>query len=70
MWNQELSRIFDFVVEQESNALRNYKALPSESKHQSQSVPIPSEIIEEASDSTSSVSFLGRLADDIIRSGP
>ena len=67
MWNQELSRIFDFVVEQESNAFRNYKA--SESKHQSQSVPIPSEIIEEASDSTSSVSFLGRLADDIIRSG-
>jgi len=66
VWYFEMARIFNFVVEQESNLLLETKVLAAESCYQSRSVPIPSEDVLGPVPGTDSLTFLGRLAEQVL----
>ena len=78
IWHSELSRIFKFFVEQESNPLVKNKVLPMESEHQSQAVPIPMVLTGAVGGSSvgssgsgyesasGAITFMGRLANEIV----
>ena len=63
IWQEEVSRIVNFNVEQECNAFMRQKVLEFESVYQSKSIPIPKfEPID-----VYSVNFVGRLARELLR---
>merc|ERR1719210_3099123 len=65
IWQEELSRIFNFYVEQESNAYSKQKILPWNSVYQSKTIAIP--MLHNVSSSNSDFqTFLGRLMHEII----
>lgn len=63
IWQEEVSRIVNFNVEQECNAFMRHKILDFESVYQSKSIPIP---IFAPLD-VFSVNFIGRLARELLR---
>lgn len=63
MWQEELSRIINYNVEQECNAFMKQKVLDYQSLYQSRSVPIPKYIPLDSY----SLNFIGRLAKELTR---
>lgn len=63
MWQQEVSRIVNYNVEQECNAFMRQKVLDWQSVYQSKSIPIPKFIPLDPY----SVNFIGRLARELLR---
>ncbi|OTF76996.1 WASH complex subunit strumpellin-like protein [Euroglyphus maynei] len=63
MWQEELSRIINYNVEQECNAFMRQKVLDYQSLYQSKSVPIPK---YQPLDQQSS-NFIGRIVRELIR---
>ena len=63
IWQEEVSRIVNFNIEQECNAFVRQKVLDFESIHQSRAIPIP----KYAPLDQYSVNFIGRLAREILR---
>ena len=62
IWQEELSRIFNFYLEQESNQYLKQKVLPWNSLYQSKNISIPLLV-----DSVSGQSFMGRLVQDLVQ---
>lgn len=62
IWQEELTRIINYNVEQECNGFLRYKVQPWQSTYQSRFVPIP---VYPSTDN--SVNFIGRLAREVIR---
>ena len=62
IWQEEVSRIINFNVEQECNSFFRQKVYEWQSIYQSQSIPIP-----RFPPVDSSVNFIGRLAQEILR---
>lgn len=62
IWQEELSRVISYNVEQETNSFIRNKVAEWQSVHQSKAVPIPS---FPPTDSVS-VTFIGRLASQLI----
>ena len=62
IWQEELSRIFNFYVEQESNAYLKQKVMPWNSLYQSKTIVIPL-VIDQANDGST---FMGRLVSDLV----
>jgi WASH complex subunit strumpellin len=62
IWQEEVSRIINYNVEQECNSFLRTKVLDWQSSYQSQTIPIP---VFPPVDS--SVNFIGRLAREILR---
>ena len=54
IWQEELSRIFNFYVEQESNVFLKQKVLPWASVHQSKHISIPYYLNEQG------ITFMGK----------
>ena len=63
IWQEELSRIFNFYVEQESNAYSKQKILPWASVYQSKHIPIPFFV----SDQQGGLTFMGKLMQELIQ---
>ncbi|KAG8184568.1 hypothetical protein JTE90_007684 [Oedothorax gibbosus] len=63
IWQEEMSRIINYNVEQECNAFLRHKVQDWQSMHQSRTIPIPSF----APLDPFSVNFIGRLAREILR---
>ena len=63
MWQQEVSRIVNYNVEQECNAFMRQKVLDWQSVYQSKSIPIPKFLPLDPY----SVNFIGRLARELLR---
>ncbi|UYV65164.1 KIAA0196 [Cordylochernes scorpioides] len=63
IWQEEVSRIINFNVEQECNAFLRHKIHDWQSIHQSQAIPIP----KFAPLDNQSVNFIGRLARELLR---
>ncbi|CAG2161735.1 unnamed protein product [Oppiella nova] len=63
MWQQEVSRIVNYNVEQECNAFMRHKVLDWQSIYQSKSIPIPKFLPMDPY----SVNFIGRLARELLR---
>lgn len=63
IWQEELSRIVNYNVEQECNSFLRTKVLDFQSVYQSIAIPIPSFSPSDAM----SVNFIGRLAREILR---
>lgn len=62
IWQEELSRIMQFYTEQEANLYVKRKVSAAFSVHQSKTIPIP----VYPSEFADSVSFVGRLANEIL----
>ena len=62
IWQEEMSRIINYNVEQECNAFLRTKILDFQSVYQSKAIPIP-----RFSPVDQSVNFIGRLAREILR---
>ncbi|KAF6031772.1 KIAA0196 [Bugula neritina] len=62
IWQEELSRIVNYNVEQECNSFLRTKVLDFQSIYQSKTIPIP-----RFPPVDSSVNFIGRLAQEILR---
>lgn len=63
IWQEEVSRIISYNVEQECNSFLRNKVQDWQSVHQSQSIPIP----RFPPTDTQSVNFIGRLARELLR---
>lgn len=63
IWQEEVSRIINFNIEQECNSFLRQKVLDHESVYQSKDIPIPKYPRTDAE----SVNFIGRLAREILR---
>ncbi|XP_054154297.1 WASH complex subunit 5-like isoform X2 [Oppia nitens] len=63
MWQQEVSRIVNYNVEQECNAFMRHKVLDYQSVYQSASIPIPKFLPMDPY----SINFIGRLARELLR---
>ena len=63
MWQEELSRIINYNVEQECNAFMRQKVLDYQSLYQSKSIPIPKAMPLDLY----SLNFIGRLVREITR---
>lgn len=63
IWQEELSRIILFHVEQETNVFLTQKVLPWNSVYQNKSIPIP---IPPPPTNPDCQTFMGRLANEII----
>lgn len=63
IWQEEVSRIVNYNVEQECNAFMRHKVLDWESVHQSRTIPVP----RFPPTDSYSVNFIGRLAREILR---
>lgn len=63
IWQEEVSRIINYNIEQECNAFLRHKVQDWQSVYQSRAIPIP----RFPSLDSSSVNFIGRLAREIIR---
>lgn len=63
IWQEEVSRIINYNIEQECNAFLRHKVQDWQSVYQSRAIPIP----RFPSLDNSSVNFIGRLAREIIR---
>ncbi|RWS23664.1 WASH complex subunit strumpellin-like protein, partial [Leptotrombidium deliense] len=63
IWQEEVTRIVSFNVEQECNAFMRHKVLDWESVYQSRTIPIP----KFAPTDNNSVNFIGRLARELLR---
>lgn len=63
IWQEEVTRIINFNVEQECNGFLRNKVQPWQSLYQSRYVPIPLF----APTDTFSENFVGRLAREVIR---
>jgi WASH complex subunit strumpellin len=66
MLQQELSRIINFNVEQESNSFLKKKIYPWQSQYQSDAIPIPQHTPINLPKAEPSVNFMGRLARELI----
>ena len=66
IWQEELSRIFNFYVEQESNLYLRQKVLPHASAYQSKTITIPMLVSSGSDYNVSGLSFMGRLMHEII----
>ncbi len=62
IWQEELSRIMDFYVEQESNLYLNTKTLPGQSIFQSKAIPIP---LLSLTDVHQGYTWIGRLLQEL-----
>ncbi|ESO02903.1 hypothetical protein HELRODRAFT_81068 [Helobdella robusta] len=62
IWQEEISRIITFNIEQECNSFLRNKVLGWQSVHQSQNIPIPSFPSIDCS-----ITFIGRLIREILR---
>ena len=60
IWQEELSRIFNFYVEQESNIFLKQKVLPWASVHQSKHISIPYYLNEQG------ITFMGKLMQELV----
>lgn len=65
IWQEEVSRVMGYNVEQECNAFLRTKVQDWQSVHQSRAIPIP--IFPPPSQDPASVNFIGRLARELIR---
>ena len=65
IWQEELSRIFNFYVEQESNLYLKQKVLPEASVYQSKTIAIPM-LGSNGAGSSDFQTFMGRLMHEII----
>lgn len=65
IWQEEVSRVMGYNVEQECNAFLRTKVQDWQSVHQSRAIPIPS--FPPPSHDPTSVNFIGRLARELIR---
>lgn len=63
IWQEELARVINFSVQQESNTFLREKVFPWESQYWNKNIPIP----QFASTDGESVTFMGRLAREILR---
>lgn len=63
IWQEEVSRIISYNVEQECNSFLRHKVLDWQSVHQSRAIPIP----KFPPTDTTSVNFIGRLARELLR---
>lgn len=63
IWQEEVSRIVNFNIEQECNAFVRQKVLDFESIYQSRAIPIPKYAPLDAY----SVNFIGRLTREVLR---
>ncbi|GAB6028824.1 WASH complex subunit 5 [Chamberlinius hualienensis] len=63
IWQEEISRIINYNVEQECNSFLRHKVHDWQSIHQSRAIPIPK---FDAIDGQS-INFIGRLANEILR---
>lgn len=63
MWQEELSRVINYNVEQECNAFMRHKVLDYQSLYQSRSIPIPKSLPLDPY----SLNFIGRLVREITR---
>lgn len=64
MWQEEVSRIINFNVEQESNLFLKQKIPLWSSMYQNKNIPIPLHQLSGSSDNT--LTFMGRLANELI----
>ena len=62
IWQEELSRIFNFYVEQESNQYLKQKVLPWNSLYQSKTISIPYLF-----DTSTGLNFMGNLVQDLVQ---
>ncbi|KAE8748690.1 hypothetical protein FOCC_FOCC004493 [Frankliniella occidentalis] len=65
IWQEEVSRVMGYNVEQECNSFLRSKVQDWQSVHQSRAIPIPS--YPPPSQDPASVNFIGRLARELIR---
>lgn len=65
IWQEEVSRVMGYNVEQECNSFLRTKVQDWQSVHQSKAIPIPS--FPPPSQDPMSVNFIGRLARELIR---
>jgi len=63
IWQEEVSRIISYNVEQECNSFLRNKVQDWQSIHQSKTIPIP----KFPPTDSASVNFIGRLARELIR---
>ncbi len=67
IWQEELSRIFNFYVEQEANVFLKQKVEPAMSVYQRKSIPIPMLYsTPESGSPAGGLTFMGRLAHELV----
>jgi WASH complex subunit strumpellin len=67
IWQEEVSRIVNYNVEQECNQFLKHKVYDWQSQYQSEAIPVP--VFERAKDSAQRVfvNFMGRLVNELVR---